>query len=153
MPASASMFRRYVVLSKLVSSNQLDDALRSLGALLGEEPVAEVDDQQVAQRLIELKILTEYQVQQLFAGRTKFTLGPYLVIDSIGRGGMGEVYKGIHEIMGREVAIKVLPRSRSTPESIAAFNREIRTQAQLDHPHLVRAYDAGHDGNVYYLVT
>jgi serine/threonine protein kinase len=55
--------------------------------------------------------------------------------------------------MGRVVAVKVLPRHKTTPESIASFIREIRTQAQLDHENLVRAYDAGHDQNVHFLVT
>jgi serine/threonine protein kinase len=66
---------------------------------------------------------------------------------------MGQVFKAEHQFMGREVAIKVLPQSRSTPTAIENFTREIRTQAILDHDNLVRAYDAGHDGNVYYLVT
>jgi eukaryotic-like serine/threonine-protein kinase len=55
--------------------------------------------------------------------------------------------------MGRIVAVKVLPRSKSTPDAIKSFTREIRVQAQLDHKNLVRAFDAGHDGNVYFLVT
>jgi serine/threonine protein kinase len=46
----------------------------------------------------------------------------------------------------------VLPRSRATPDAIQGFTREIRASAQLDHENLVRAYDAGHDGNVYFLV-
>ncbi|MBS0209423.1 MAG: protein kinase [Planctomycetes bacterium] len=66
---------------------------------------------------------------------------------------MGQVFKAEHSIMGRVVAVKVLPRSRSTPEAINNFAREIRAQAQLDHENLVRAYDAGHDGNVHFLVT
>src|SRR6185295_5577554 len=79
--------------------------------------------------------------------------GPYIITDYIGQGGMGQVWKGEHAMMGRESAIKVLPKNKSTPEAILNFTREIRTQAQLDHPHLVRAYDAGHDGNVHYLVV
>ncbi len=55
--------------------------------------------------------------------------------------------------MGRQCAVKVLPLHRATPETLLSFNREIRLQAQLDCPHLVRAYDAGQDGNVHYLVT
>ena len=55
--------------------------------------------------------------------------------------------------MGRESAVKVLPLTKATPEAITNFTREIRTQAQLDHTNLVRAYDAGHDGNVHYLVV
>jgi serine/threonine protein kinase len=66
---------------------------------------------------------------------------------------MGQVFKAVHKMMGRECAVKVLPREKSTPEAIDCFTREIRTQAILDHPNLVRAYDAGHDGNVHYLVT
>ena len=97
--------------------------------------------------------LNRWQAEQLKAGRTKFKLGPYQVIDSIGQGGMGQVFKAEHTMMGRVVAIKVLPRHKSTPEAIASFTREIRAQAQLDHDNLVRAFDAGHDGNVYFLVT
>ncbi len=66
---------------------------------------------------------------------------------------MGQVFAAVHQIMHRQVAIKVLPRGKSTPEAIASFTREIQTQAKLDHRNLVRAYDAGHDGNVYFLVT
>ena len=66
---------------------------------------------------------------------------------------MGQVFKAEHQLMGRVVAIKVLPRHRSTVDAVASFTREIRAQAQFDHENLVRAYDAGHDGNVYFLVT
>ncbi len=64
----------------------------------------------------------------------------------------GQVFKGVHTVMGRVVAIKVLPRHKATPDAITCFTREIRAQAQLDHPNLVRAFDAGHDGNVHFLV-
>ena len=66
---------------------------------------------------------------------------------------MGQVFRAQHTMMGRTVAIKVLPRYKSTPVAIASFTREIRAQAQMDHENLVRAFDAGHDGNVYFLVT
>ncbi|MGC3970958.1 MAG: serine/threonine-protein kinase [Pirellulales bacterium] len=113
----------------------------------------EISDEHLGRRLVQLGKLNPWQVDQLRNGRTKFNLGPYHVIDSIGQGGMGQVFKAEHTIMGRIVAVKVLPRSRSTPEAIANFRREIRTQAQLDHENLVRAYDAGEDGNVHFLVT
>ncbi len=110
-------------------------------------------DDQLAAKLVELDVLTSYQADQLKEGRTKLNLGPYIITDWIGQGGMGQVFKAVHEMMGRESAVKVLPLNKSTPQAIVNFTREIRTQAQLDHPNLVRAYDAGHDGNVYYLVT
>ena len=112
-----------------------------------------ISDRQLADKLIEMGRLNSYQADQLLNGRTKFDLGPYRILDSIAQGGMGEVFKAEHSMMGRIVAVKVLPRSKSTPEAIKSFTREIRAQAQLDHENLVRAFDAGHDGNVYFLVT
>jgi serine/threonine protein kinase len=56
-------------------------------------------------------------------------------------------------MMGRVCAVKVLPLEKSTPEAINHFIREVRTHAQLDHPNLVRAYDAGREKDVPYLVT
>jgi serine/threonine protein kinase len=66
---------------------------------------------------------------------------------------MGQVFKGVHRVMGRECAIKVLPLHKATPDATTNFMREIRTQAQLDHPNLVRAFDAGCDGSINYLVV
>jgi serine/threonine protein kinase len=89
----------------------------------------------------------------MLAGRRKLTLGQYRILDVLGQGGMGQVFRAEHAMMGREVAVKVLPRAKSTPDTEAAFRREIRMLGRLDHPNLVRALDAGHDGKVYYLVT
>jgi serine/threonine protein kinase len=110
-------------------------------------------DQAVAEQLVTAGTLTAFQARELLAGKTRFRLGRYLVIDELGRGGMGQVFKAEHELMGRHVAIKVLPRVKSTPESEAAFRREMRILGRLDHENLVRAFDAGHDAMVYYLVT
>ena len=92
----------------------------------------------LGQRLVDLGYLNRWQVEQLKEGRTKFTLGPYRIVNAIGQGGMGHVFKAEHKLLGRIEAIKVLPKSKSTPEAVAAFQREIRAQAQLDHPNLVR---------------
>jgi len=150
-----SIFRESAMRSGLIAPEQFDQAL---AAVRGEPdrlptPVEEVRDEELASKLIDMGLLTRYQADQLIAGRTKLNLGPYTITDWIGQGGMGQVFKAVHKMMGRECAVKVLPREKSTPEAIENFTREIRTQALLDHPHLVRAYDAGHDGNVHYLVT
>tara|TARA_R110002049_G_scaffold72490_2_gene187060 strand:+ start:51173 stop:52504 length:1332 start_codon:yes stop_codon:yes gene_type:complete len=115
--------------------------------------LAETDnDEVIAATLVRSGLMTEYQAQQLKAGRSKLTLGPYLITDWIGQGGMGQVFKAVHGVMGRECAVKVLPLEKSTSESRNAFRNEIRVQAGLDSPYVVRAFDAGHDGNVHYLV-
>ncbi len=150
-----SLLERSALASGLITAEQLEKAIaRAHQPDLGPPaPRAEITDEQLAKELVSLRFVTSYQAEQLRAGRTKLTLGPYLITDWIAQGGMGQVFKAEHQMMGREVAIKVLPQARSTPSSIDNFTREIRYQAILDHENLVRAYDAGHDGNVYYLVT
>ncbi len=114
---------------------------------------ADQADETLAAKLVELGRINRWQADQLLVGRTRWTLGPYRIIDELGQGGMGHVFKAEHAIMRRVVAIKVLPLSKSTPEAIERFRREVQAQAQLDHPNLVRADDAGQDGNVHFLVT
>jgi serine/threonine protein kinase len=147
-----SVFIRCALASGLLTQAEIDEAIADLTR---EKPGRKqpFSDEKIATKLVEMCRLNRWQAEQLRAGRTKFHLGPYQIIDSIGQGGMGQVFKAEHTIMGRVVAVKVLPRARSTADAIVNFTREIRAQAQLDHENLVRAYDAGHDGNVHFLVT
>jgi serine/threonine protein kinase len=150
-----SEFERCALASGLLTQSDLDEA-RAAGPWAGEEkpqrPIPRTDGE-LADKLVGMGRLNRWQAKQLLEGRTKFSLGPYRIADYIGQGGMGQVFKAEHSVLGRVVAIKVLPRSKSTPEAINNFNREIRAQAKLDHPNLVRAFDAGEDGNVHFLVT
>jgi len=150
-----SLFEQSALASRLLTPDQLDEARAALSPQSEEGGEAEVSitDEQLADKLVEMGFLNPWQASQLMEGRTKFSLGPYRVIDSIGSGGMGQVFKARHEVLGRVVAIKVLPREQSTPDAVDNFLREIRAQARLDHENLVRAFDAGSDGNVHYLVT
>jgi serine/threonine protein kinase len=153
--ASESVFRNAALVSGLVSPQQLEDAIAGLsapgsGSKIAAEPIT---DELLGQRLVELGYLNRWQVEQLKEGRTKFTLGPYRIVNAIGQGGMGHVFKAEHKLLGRVEAIKVLPKSKSTPEAVAAFQREIRAQAQLDHPNLVRITYADFEGETYFFVT
>jgi serine/threonine protein kinase len=143
------------VASGLLSQPQLDAVLSHLLVLPDGSPrtMTDVLDEELGEKLVELEYLNRWQVDQLIQGHTKFRLGPYRIVDAIGKGGMGHVFKGEHELLGRIEAIKVLPKSKSTPESIQCFQREIRVQAQLDHPNLVRISYADHDGDTFFLVT
>jgi serine/threonine protein kinase len=141
--------------SGLLTQEQIDRAWHALsGPLLsGKRSLDELNDEVLSEHLIELGFLNRWQAEQLREGRTKFTLGPYRILDAIGHGGMGYVFKCEHVLLGRIEAIKVLPKSQMDPASIAAFCREIRAQAQLDHPNLVRLLFADKDGETYFLVT
>ena len=153
--AGRSMFEQCALASGLLTQSQIDEARAGVRWAEGDEPdpSAPPSDRQLADRLVETGLLNVWQAKQLLEGRTKFNLGPYLMIDWIAQGGMGQVFKAQRGKMGRVVAVKVLPRDKSTPEAIANFTREIRALASLDHPKLVAAIDAGEDGNVHYLVT
>ena len=145
-----SLFQRALLASRLVDAAELVEAAQSLST---DQPGPANADARIAHRLVERGLLNAWQVEQLRAGRTKFTLGPYLIVDAIGKGGMGHVFKGRHELLGRVEAIKVLPQSRSTRHAVENFQHEIRAQAQLDHPNLVRVSYADKDGETYFLVT
>jgi serine/threonine-protein kinase len=68
-------------------------------------------------------------------------LGPYEIVAGIGSGGMGEVYRATDTVLGRQVAIKVLPGTVATdPERLARFEREAKTLAVLNHPHIAQIY-------------
>jgi len=81
-------------------------------------------------------------------------LGPYEIAAAIGSGGMGEVYRATDSRLGREVAIKILPREMATdPDRRRRFELESRAASALNHANIVAVYDAGlHDG-VPFLVT
>jgi len=71
-------------------------------------------------------------------------LGPYEIIDSLGRGGMGEVYRAKDTRLGRQVAIKVLPTQFSTDrDRLRYFEQEARAASALNHPSIVTIYDIG----------
>ncbi len=72
------------------------------------------------------------------------TLGPYRVLDKLGEGGMGEVWKARDPRLGRDVAIKVLPAQfAADPERLRRFEEEARAIAGLNHPHICQIYDIG----------
>ena len=148
-------FRETAIASGLVTEDQLRLAAAQIMQKNQSRNVQtiEISDKKLATQLVKMKVITAYQADQLMSGRRKLKLGAYVITDWIGQGGMGQVFKAVHEMLGRESAIKVLPLHKNTPDSIANFRREIVAQAKLDHPHLVRAFDAGEDGNVHYLVV
>jgi Tol biopolymer transport system component len=81
-------------------------------------------------------------------------LGPYEIAAAIGSGGMGEVYRATDARLGREVAIKVLPREMATdPHRRRRFELEARAASALNHANIVAVYDAGLQDGVPFLVT
>src|SRR5271169_862368 len=80
-------------------------------------------------------------------------LGPYEILSAIGAGGMGEVYKARDTRLDRVVAIKVLPpHLADRAELRERFEREAKTIASLNHPHICTLFDTGHQDDIDFLV-
>jgi serine/threonine protein kinase len=77
----------------------------------------------------------------------------YRLLEWLGAGSMGVVYKALHRLMDRLVAIKVISkRLTSNSAVVERFRREVKVVAKLDHPHVCRAYDAEQTGDLHFLV-
>jgi len=84
---------------------------------------------------------------------TGHKLGPYEILEQIGKGGMGEVYLAQDTRLGRTVAIKVLPAEfAGDSERLARFEQEARAAAALNHPHIAAVYDVGHEDGIHFMV-
>jgi serine/threonine protein kinase len=137
----------------------LDHLRRS--KLLSPEQIGELADRHpgappaaIARALVAKNLLTAYQAQQLLAGNARgFLLGPYRILDFLGQGSAGSVFRAEHITLGRVAAIKVFkPEAFASNEAYHFFQREVQATALLDHPNLVTAYDAGESRGVYFLV-
>jgi serine/threonine protein kinase len=136
----------------IVSTTALLDALRRYHLLLPEQaddlsrsaPGAVDDPQALARLLVQRGWLTPYQANQLFLGRgADLLLGNYVLLEKLGEGGMGVVFKARHWKLGRTVAVKLIRKQRLDNRNVVRrFLREVRSVAALNHPNIVRAFDA-----------
>ncbi len=80
------------------------------------------------------------------------TLDNYRILEKLGAGGQGEVYKAVDKRLGRTVVIKVLPPDLTVKEAnLKRFEREARLASSLDHPNICTIFDLGEEGNVHYI--
>lgn len=97
-----------------------------------------------AQKLVEAGKLTDYQADAVLGKRfSELRIGNYEILDKLGAGGMGTVFKARHRRMKRIVALKVLAKELAESGTFAErFQREVETIAKLTHPNIVMAFDA-----------
>jgi serine/threonine protein kinase/Leucine-rich repeat (LRR) protein len=108
----------------------------------------------LAGQLLHQGLLTAYQVNRLLQGRAQeLVVGPYVILERLGEGGMGAVYKARHQRLERLAAVKVIrPERLNSTEAVRRFQREVRAAAQLEHPNVVRAFDADEVAGTHFLV-
>nr|MCU0705771.1 serine/threonine protein kinase [Fimbriiglobus sp.] len=144
-------------MNKPKTGEQFLDVLAKSG-LLPADRVRELADgataKELADRLTASGHITDYQARHLLAGRAEgYFLGPYKLLDRLGKGKNGQVYLAEHTRMRRRVAVKVLQaETAQSHEGVRRFEREAQAAAALQHPHIVQAFDFGHVGKIHYLV-
>ena len=121
----------------------VEDAFAGLAA----EPTA------LADALNGLGVLTRYQYRKVQLGRiSEILFGQYLILEKIGEGGMGKVYRGVDTRMARMVALKVIrPQLMSNKTVLKRYEREAEAAARLDHPNIVKLFDAGEAAGRFFL--
>jgi serine/threonine protein kinase len=120
-------------------------------ALQGSKTAHSVDD--VTKLLVKNGKLTDFQATAISQGQQQsLILGEYVLLDILGKGGMGIVFRARHRLMDRIVALKTLPAAKIKADSIQRFYREVKAAARLSHRNIVTAFDAGEQGGTHYLV-
>ena len=108
---------------------------------------------QIAAQLVSQGKLTDYQASALLNGQPELLIDKYLILDLLDAGGMGMVFKAIHRPMNRTVAIKMIAQHLlASADQVKRFQREVRVAATLEHPNIVRSYDADQSRGVHFLV-
>ena len=141
-------------LSAFVESIRVSGLLgaRVLEQLAAWVAAPDADPQAIARALVQNGWLTGFQVKMFWAGRgPELFLGQYVLVERLGEGGMGTVYKARHRRMERDVALKVIRRERlNNREAVRRFRQEIQAAARLAHENVVMAYDADQAGDVHF---
>ena len=135
--------------SGVLSDRQLSEIKSKV--LQGDYPLASVE---LAEALVRDKVLTTFQARRFLSNRPHgLVVGRYVVLDRIGSGSMGRVYKAHHAMMDRTVALKIIaPEIACNERVVARFQREMQLVGRLDHPNVVRAFDADQIHKVLYIV-
>jgi serine/threonine protein kinase len=111
-----------------------------------------VDPRELAEHLVRIEWLTPYQLETLFSGEWEMlTIGPYTLLDRLGAGGVGEVYKAWDTLGGRIVALKVLRSHLAGRQSaVRQFQRELEALPRLNHPNVIRTFEAHQLDGLHY---
>jgi serine/threonine protein kinase len=111
-----------------------------------------VDPRELAEHLVRIEWLTTYQLETLFSGEWEMlSIGPYTLLDRLGTGGVGEVYKAWDTVGGRIVALKVLRDHLVGRQSaVRQFERELEALPRLNHPNVIRTFEAHQLGGLHY---
>ena len=128
--------------------------IRAFQDSLSPEQLTADDAAVFARELVRQRRLTSYQASAIYKNNGRsLVIGDYHVIEKLGQGGMGAVYKAEFRRMKRIVALKVLSGAAlKSPGAAQRFLREVEAAARLTHPNIVAALDAGQARGFHFLV-
>jgi serine/threonine-protein kinase len=149
MAVSVEIFLKHLASSGILSSDEFNQIEKDVPKENRTQKAAEL-----ARELVRQNKLTRFQAQALYEGKARgLVLGNYVLLDRIGTGGMGMVFKAEHRRMKRLVAVKVLHQAAmNDPNIVKRFRREVEAAAKLKHPNIVAAYDADEFNGTHFLV-
>ena len=147
---SVQNIRQQLIDSQLLAAEDIDvqiERWREDTGTAGDTGEALVD------WLVQQQLLTEFQAEAMRAGQTgPFMLGPYRVFERLAVGRLGSIYRAVNEELYQPVSLKVFPSSLcDDAEKVARMEREFRSTVELEHPHVVRSFQIGRVGDIYYL--
>ncbi|MGY8767757.1 MAG: serine/threonine-protein kinase [Pirellulales bacterium] len=141
--------KHHELLGHLTQSRLVDPT--ELNQLIEQRNISNV--YQLVDGLTDSKLLSAYQLRYIASGKAKnLSLGKYRILDKIGEGGMGTVYKARHSRLDRLVALKVVARNSKNKIASARFFREMQTVAKLSHPNIVTVHDSDEANNCQFMV-
>jgi serine/threonine-protein kinase len=147
-----SFFAKIILELHYASPDQIEQCTR----LQSAEVEVGKSRRPLGQIMLEMGFLTSKQLETAQAEQRRvlkeIVVGPYRILDKLGQGGMGAVYRATVPDTGVEVALKLLPKELSNdPNFLARFRREANIGMELHHPHIVRTVDFGESKGVFYL--
>lgn len=140
-----------LVESELMGGDEADRHIAAWREATGEK--GDESGAALADWLVDRSELTEFQAAAIKAGhKGPFMLGPYRVRQRIVAGTLGNVYRAVHVELDQPVSLKVFPSDlKDDPERLARMHREARASVELDHPNILKTFQVGRVGDIYYL--
>ena len=141
VPALVEVLRH----SRLLDQGKIDTLTQTLHSQFTEA-------ESLARELVQQGWLTPYQMEQLLLGKGEdLVLGQYVLMEPVGKGNVGQIYKARHLKRGHVVALKVIRQERrADAQVLRRFRREVRAVTRLAHPNLIKACDIEEVGNAHF---
>jgi serine/threonine protein kinase len=149
--ATCEAIRQQLIDGELITAEAADQYISKWREQTGAS--AGTPGEELLDWLVGQGVLTDFQGSAIKAGHIgPFMLGPYRVFERVAVGRLGNVYRAMHDELNQPVSLKVFPGSlKDDHEKLTRMEREFRATAELDHPNIVRSFQIGQAGDIYYL--